>query len=61
VRIVLNDLLNAIPPLDPPIAHSNEHHAALVRALLSHNPRQARKVMEDHVDATAALLRGFLS
>ena len=61
VRMVLNDLLNAIPPLDPPITHSNEQHAALVRALLAHNARQSRKVMEEHVDATAALLRGFLS
>ena len=61
VRMVLNDLLNAIPPLDPPITHSNEQHAALVRALLAHNTRQARKIMEDHLDATAALLRGFLS
>jgi GntR family transcriptional regulator, transcriptional repressor for pyruvate dehydrogenase complex len=61
VRITLNDLLDAIPPLDPPITHSNEQHTALVRALLTHNARQARRVMEDHVDATAALLRGFLS
>lgn len=61
VRITLNDLLNAIPPLDPPITHSNEQHSALVRAVLGHNARQARKVMEEHVDATAALLRGFLS
>jgi DNA-binding FadR family transcriptional regulator len=60
-RMLLNDLLDAIPPLDPPIAHSNEQHSALVRALLAHNERQARKVMEEHVDATAALLRGFLS
>lgn len=59
--MVLNDLLNAIPPLDPPITHSNEQHAALVRALLAHNARQSRKVMEEHVDATAALFRGFLS
>ena len=61
VRMVLNDLLNAIPPLDPPITHSNQQHTALVRALLAHNARQARKVMEEHLDATAALLRGFLS
>ncbi len=61
VRIALNDLLDAIPPLDPPITHSNEQHSALVRALLNHNARQARRVMEEHVDATAALLRGFLS
>jgi GntR family transcriptional regulator, transcriptional repressor for pyruvate dehydrogenase complex len=61
VRMVLNDLLNAIPPLDPPITHSNEQHTALVHAILGHNARRARKVMEEHLDATAALLRGFLS
>ncbi len=61
VRMFLNDLLDAIPPLDPPITHSNEQHAALVRAILSHKARQARSVMEEHVEATAALLRGFLS
>jgi GntR family transcriptional regulator, transcriptional repressor for pyruvate dehydrogenase complex len=61
VRMALNDLLDAIPPLDPPITHSNEQHSALVRALLAYNPRLARRVMGEHVDATAALLQGFLS
>lgn len=61
VRMALNDLLNAIPPLDSPITHSTQQHTALVKALLDHQPSQARRVMEEHIEATAALLRGFLT
>lgn len=59
-RIAVNDLLNALPQLETPVVHSNEQHASLVKALLAHDARRARKLMLEHLDATAALLRGFL-
>jgi GntR family transcriptional regulator, transcriptional repressor for pyruvate dehydrogenase complex len=43
------------------IAHSNVQHAAIVDAILSGQADRARIEMEEHIDGTAALLRGFLS
>jgi DNA-binding FadR family transcriptional regulator len=60
VRMAVNDLLNALPSLETPLVHSNEQHVYMVRALLAHDAKRARKFMLDHLDATAALLRGFL-
>jgi len=60
VRMRLNDLLDAIPLLERNIAHANEQHAELVAAILAGEPDRARRVMEEHVAGTAALLRGFL-
>jgi hypothetical protein len=40
--------------------HSNRQHAAIVRAILAGDPDGARQAMEEHVEGTAALLRGFL-
>jgi GntR family transcriptional repressor for pyruvate dehydrogenase complex len=42
------------------IAHSDRQHAAIVEAILGGQVERARTEMEDHVDGTAALLRGFL-
>jgi GntR family transcriptional regulator, L-lactate dehydrogenase operon regulator len=60
VRMRLNDLLDAIPLLPRNIRHSEEQHAAVVAAVLAGDPERARREMADHVDGTAALLRGFL-
>jgi DNA-binding GntR family transcriptional regulator len=56
----LVDLLNAIPMLERNLVHSNLQHAAIVGAILAGHPDQARQAMEEHVEGTAALLRGFL-
>ena len=61
VQLQLDELLRAIPVLPANIAHSNVQHAAIVDAILAGRPDQARVEMEEHVDGTAALLRGFLS
>lgn len=61
VRMRLNDLLDAIPLLPRNIRHSEEQHAAVVAAVLAGDPDRARSEMADHVDGTAALLRGFLA
>jgi GntR family transcriptional repressor for pyruvate dehydrogenase complex len=60
VRVHLVDLLNAIPMLERNLVHSNRQHAAIVQAILAGDPARARRAMEEHVDGTAALLRGFL-
>lgn len=60
VRVRVNELLDAIPLLSPNIEHSNDQHAAIVDAVLAGQPDQARQAMAEHLDGTAALLRGFL-
>jgi GntR family transcriptional repressor for pyruvate dehydrogenase complex len=59
-RVRLVDLLNAIPMLERNLEHANVQHTAIVRAILAGDPERARRVMEEHVAGTAALLRGFL-
>jgi GntR family transcriptional regulator, transcriptional repressor for pyruvate dehydrogenase complex len=61
VQMRLDELLRAIPVIPANIAHSDVQHAAIVDAILSGQVDRARVEMEDHVDGTAALLRGFLS
>lgn len=61
VQTRLDDLLAAIPVLARNIEHSHAQHAAVVRAILAGNHRRARAAMEEHVEATSALLRGFLA
>jgi len=60
VQSQLGELLAAIPVLPRNIAHSDAQHAATVQAILAGESDAARTVMEQHCDATAALLRGFL-
>ncbi|HEX3337377.1 MAG TPA: GntR family transcriptional regulator [Jatrophihabitans sp.] len=61
VQMRLDELLRAIPVIAANIAHSNVQHAAIVDAILSGQADRARTEMEEHIDGTAALLRGFLS
>jgi GntR family transcriptional repressor for pyruvate dehydrogenase complex len=60
VQATLNEMLLAIPVLEANIAHSDRQHDALVRAILGGRPDRARRVMEEHCDDTAALLRGLV-
>ncbi|GAA4882946.1 GntR family transcriptional regulator [Kitasatospora terrestris] len=60
-RIRLNDLLDAIPMLEANIAHSAAQHRAMVSAILTGDPEGARRATQEHLDATASLLAGFLS
>jgi DNA-binding FadR family transcriptional regulator len=59
-RMRLNDLLNAIPVLQHNIKHTAVQHTAIVDAILAGNTRRAQQAVADHLDGTAALLRGFL-
>ncbi|MGH3627314.1 MAG: FadR/GntR family transcriptional regulator, partial [Sciscionella sp.] len=61
VRMRLNELLDSIPLLPPNIEHSNRQHAQIVTAILDGDPEGARQAMAEHLQGTAALLRGFLS
>lgn len=61
VQLRLDELLRAIPVIAANIAHSDQQHAAIVDAILSGQAERARLEMEEHVDGTAALLRGFLA
>jgi GntR family transcriptional repressor for pyruvate dehydrogenase complex len=56
----LHELLAAIPVLPLNIAHSGEQHDAVVAAVLAGDGPAARAAMEEHCDATSALLRGLL-
>jgi DNA-binding FadR family transcriptional regulator len=56
----MDELLRAIPVLAANIAHSDRQHTSIVQAILAGDSDRARGEMEEHVDGTAALLRGFL-
>jgi DNA-binding FadR family transcriptional regulator len=59
-RVRLNDLLNAIPVLQRNIDHTAAQHTTIVEAILAGDTRQAQRAVAEHLDGTAALLRGFL-
>ena len=56
----LHEMLMSIPVLEANIGHSHRQHASLVTAVERGRPDRARRVMEEHCDDTAALLRGLL-
>lgn len=60
-RTRLNCLLDGIPLLPRNIDHSNEQHEAIVVAILTGNPDRAAAAMAEHLEGSAALLRGFLA
>jgi GntR family transcriptional repressor for pyruvate dehydrogenase complex len=60
VQATLHEMLLAIPVLEANIAHSDRQHALLVSAILAGKADRARRVMEEHCDDTAALLRGLV-
>jgi DNA-binding FadR family transcriptional regulator len=60
-RIRLNDFLNAIPMLQSNIDHTAAQHTAIVDAILAGDPARARQAVAEHLEGTAALLRGFLA
>lgn len=60
-RMRLNDLLGAIPVLRRNIEHAAVQHAAIVDAILAGDPDAARRAVAEHLEGTAALLRGFLT
>ncbi|HET7397729.1 MAG TPA: FCD domain-containing protein [Intrasporangium sp.] len=59
-QAALHEMLMAIPVLRPNIEHSTVQHHQVVTAILSGDADRARAVMEEHCDATSALLRGLI-
>ena len=60
-RMRVTDLLNAIPVLRRNIEHAAAQHAAIVDAILQGDPEATRRAVAEHLEGTAALLRGFLT
>ncbi len=60
VQTQLSDLLGAFPVVQGQLKHSDKQHAAIVRAIRRGQAGAARERMEEHLDATANLIRGFL-
>ncbi|MGG7465351.1 MULTISPECIES: FadR/GntR family transcriptional regulator [unclassified Plantibacter] len=60
-RMRINELLDGIPLLAVNIAHSDEQHEAIVKAILRGHPEEAASAMAEHVAGSEALLRGFLA
>ncbi|MWV49462.1 FCD domain-containing protein [Rathayibacter sp. VKM Ac-2803] len=60
-RMRVNELLDDIPLLPRNIAHADEQHRALVTAILTGRADEAARLMSEHVQASAALLRAFLA
>jgi DNA-binding FadR family transcriptional regulator len=61
VRMRANDLLDEIPLLTPNLEHSSQQHRGIVDSILAGDVATARRLMQEHLDGTAALLRGFLA
>ena len=59
-QAALHELLIAIPVLPLNIAHSDAQHQQIVDVILGGDAETARVTMEEHCDATSALLRGLL-
>lgn len=60
VQARLDELLSQIPVLPRNIEHSHLAHRSIVAAILAGDSGSARAEMEQHCDATSALLRGLL-
>lgn len=61
LRTRVNALLDEIPVLAPNLAHSHAQHEAIVSAILAGRSASAAEAMLEHIEGSAALLRGFLS
>ncbi len=60
-RMRVNGLLDDIPLLQPNIEHSNQQHERIVIAVLTGDAERAASAMQEHLEGSAALLRGFLT
>ena len=60
-RTRANKLLERIPMIEPNLAHSHDQHQRIHNAILAGDSTAARSAMAEHLDGTAALLRGFLA
>jgi DNA-binding FadR family transcriptional regulator len=61
VRARINGLLDDIPALDRNLRHGDAQHDEIVDAIVARDPERARRAVDEHIEGTAALLRGFLA
>ena len=60
IQTKIHQFLEEIPFLQKNITNSERQHQQIVKSILDGDAETARSVMEDHCDATAALLKGLL-
>ena len=60
IQTKVHQFLEEIPFLQKNITNSDRQHQQIVKSILDGKAETARSVMEDHCDATAALLKGLL-
>ncbi len=60
IQTKIHQYLDEIPFLHKNITNSERQHQQIVKSIFDGNADNARAVMEDHCDATAALLKGLL-
>lgn len=60
IQAKIHQFLDEIPFLQKNIVNSERQHRKIVKSILDGDADTARFVMEEHCDATAALLRGLL-
>lgn len=60
IQTKIHQFLNEIPFLQKNIENSDKQHRKIVNSILDNDADTARFVMEEHCDATAALLKGLL-
>lgn len=60
VQVRLSDLIAHTPQVQGALRHSDEHHLRVVEAIARGDSQSAYAAMEEHVQATATFIRGFL-
>jgi DNA-binding FadR family transcriptional regulator len=61
IQMSLDDLLRAVPYMDKAIAHAQDQHVQIAEAVIAGDAAQAKEIMTTHIEATATLVRGFMS
>lgn len=61
LRTRINTALDCIPMLAPNLSNSHQQHRAIAAAILAGRPDVAATAMQEHIQGTEALLRGFLT
>lgn len=61
IQMSLDDLLRAVPYMDKAIAHAQDQHVQIAEAVIAGEAARAKEIMTTHIEATATLVRGFMS
>jgi DNA-binding FadR family transcriptional regulator len=61
IQMSLDDLLRAVPYMGEAIAHAQDQHVQIAEAVIAGDASAAKAIMTAHIEATATLVRGFMS